>query len=220
MCEYAYPVTGDAHAFSRQIPRCMMPSPATTITTASATRIGVHQLAPVLIRRPAGPPTASLLARTSGSSRVGATGSPTCTGTGYLQVTRQGSDGFLDRSAWWVDPSAWWVDPWAWWVDPSEAVWSASPWAVRLTLLAALASWAVRNPERSCPTGRRDRIVRSPCRPALPSCTRSRSAWDSHHRHGGWDPRSPPGRDPCRSCSCYSRPGPTCAPCADCRTDP
>src|SRR5262247_1328950 len=107
MCEYAYPVTGDAHAFSRQIPRCMMPSPATTMTTASATRIGVHQLAPVLIRQPAGPPTASLLARTSGSSRVGATGSlaatgcagavgcvgaigwPPCTGTGYPQVTRQ-----------------------------------------------------------------------------------------------------------------------------------
>ena len=83
MCEYAYPGTGDAHAFSRQIPRCMMPSPATTMTTASATRIGVHQLAPVLTRQPAGPPTASLLARTSESSRVGVTGCSTCTGTGY-----------------------------------------------------------------------------------------------------------------------------------------
>lgn len=54
----------------------MIPSAKQTTASSTSTRTGVHhRFGTKRIRRPAGPPTSSLPARTTGSSRVGRTGS-------------------------------------------------------------------------------------------------------------------------------------------------
>ncbi|MCM2578504.1 hypothetical protein [Streptomyces meridianus] len=53
-----------------------MPSANMARATSTTIRAGVHQLAPVSARRPAGPPSHSLPAAETGSSAVGRTGSP------------------------------------------------------------------------------------------------------------------------------------------------